>query len=127
MEIAIPAVALGALYIISNQKKKNEPFSTNQRHLSRKSSEYPNDTRYDLHISKNAYVNPNQKSDNYRNAGYYTCETECALLGGSILANNVWTINFGGGFDIVNNHTTSFKHIHINGGSHVKNFYRNFK
>ena len=57
MEIAIPAVALGALYIISNQKKKKEAFSTNNQHLSRKSMEYPVDTRKNLHRAQNRYIN----------------------------------------------------------------------
>jgi hypothetical protein len=65
MEIAIPAVALGALYIISNQKKKKESFSTNNQHLNRKSMEYPIDRRIDLHQSTNRYTNPNQRSDRY--------------------------------------------------------------
>ena len=65
MEIAIPALALGTLYIISNQEKKKEAFTSNKLGRDWKQAEYPLDTNIDLHKSNNHYLNPNQRSDQY--------------------------------------------------------------
>ena len=65
-------------------------------------------------------------SSNYRGPGYYSCKLDCSVLSGSISNNNVWTINWGGGFNKFNNHVISYKNIHVNGGSDIKNFYKGF-
>ena len=66
MEFIIPAVALGTLYIVSNQeKKKKESFVTNKLGDTWKSSEYPYDTKKNLHDGLNSFTNPNQRQESY--------------------------------------------------------------
>ena len=71
MEIAIPALALGTLYIISkqeqckNQEIKKEAFTQNKMGGVWKSSTWPEDTKKDLVHNVNSYLNPNQRSDKY--------------------------------------------------------------
>ena len=66
MEFIIPAVALGTLYIVSNQEKiKKESFVTNKLGDTWKSSEYPYDTKKNLHDGLNSFTNPNQRQESY--------------------------------------------------------------
>jgi len=60
MEIAIPAIALGALYIISNQEKNKsrDSFKINAQ-------DYPEPKNTNLHNDINRYLNPNQETDKY--------------------------------------------------------------
>ena len=71
MEVAIPVVALGALYVISNQKKK-ENFEVRE---AKKEQELPNtyippvnypvQTYGELGQNVNYYKNPNAATDKY--------------------------------------------------------------
>ena len=64
MEIAIPAIALGALYIISNQEKckSRDSFGVQPQ-------DYPEPKNTSLHNDVNRYRNPNQETDKYFDGG----------------------------------------------------------
>tara|TARA_Y100000817_G_C16861464_1_gene545944 strand:+ start:3070 stop:4818 length:1749 start_codon:yes stop_codon:yes gene_type:complete len=68
MEIAIPAIALGALYIISNQEKCRTQENLSGYNLGN-SQTYPEPTNKQLHNDINRYTNPNQGTDKYFDGG----------------------------------------------------------
>ena len=71
MEVAIPIIALGAMYVISNQKKHKENFETAYKKEQRLPNtepppiNYPIQTNDELEENVNYYPNPNTATDKY--------------------------------------------------------------
>ena len=73
-----------------------------------------------------SYKGAYNQGANMRRGGYYYCDLDCSVLESSIDINNAWTIGYGGGFDVSNNHVLGFTSLYINGGSKVNNHYKDY-
>jgi hypothetical protein len=86
MEIAIPLIALGSLYIVTNQKKK-ESFANNTKNLPNvniPNKNYPSE--YPIHSSETDQTS-NLSRDNYYDGGAYTDKFFNPNSGSSLLGN----------------------------------------
>jgi len=121
MELAIPLVALGGLYVISNQKKttNNLEFTENYENMGKPAnylpnlnippSNYPVTNNNELGDTVQKYVNPNTATDRYFNqTNYETSENAGKTVGNTIQEIYSLTGNYVDSTNFKHNNMTPF-------------------
>ena len=98
MELAIPLLALGGLYVISNQSSKTpipmEGFSSNKTPYIKQTypTNYPVSNEEELLDTDYKYSNPNTATDKYYNQTKYQNQTNNGAIGGNTIEKEVQSL-----------------------------------